>query len=428
MRSLNGGRHVKNNPFEPVIALTTSLILAIAALVALDVPAHAAIQTFSYTGGPQLYVVPDGVSSITVTVSGAEGGQQSGGAVGGKGAAVSATIAVTPGEVYMVVVGGNGTTNRGYNGGGRGAGNGGGASDIRRQSGAFNTSSSCAFTLTCAVSDRIIVAGGGGGGGWMNGGSTTAIGGDAGQTGLPGVAYNLAGGDATEGLGATPIAGGAAGTSTFTSSGSAAGAGALANGGASGWVANATGGGGGGGYYGGGAGAVSTNAVPAPDGTSGGGGGSSWAGGARLLEAAEISKANGLIEYSALQNHYNLLVRDDYENDSLQALTVLGIEGIPYFGLARGFLSGKYRPGVTVESVRAGGVTDYTNDRGWATLEKLDQVAANHGVPVAAVALAWVRQQPTVAAPIASARTVEQLREFMVGINLSADELTFLTT
>jgi aryl-alcohol dehydrogenase-like predicted oxidoreductase len=149
--------------------------------------------------------------------------------------------------------------------------------------------------------------------------------------------------------------------------------------------------------------------------------------GARLLEAAEISKANGLIEYSALQNHYNLLVRDDYENDSLQALSVLGIEGIPYFGLARGFLSGKYRPGVTVESVRAGGVTDYTNDRGWATLEKLDQVAANQGVPVAAVALAWVRQQPTVAAPIASARTVEQLREFMVGINLSADELTFLT-
>ena len=149
--------------------------------------------------------------------------------------------------------------------------------------------------------------------------------------------------------------------------------------------------------------------------------------GGRLLEAASISKQDGLIEYSALQNHYNLLVRDDYENDSIQALTELGIEGIPYFGLARGFLSGKYRPGVTVESVRAGGVTDYTNDHGWAMLEKLDQVAANHGVSVAAVALAWVRQQPTVAAPIASARTVEQLRDFMVGINLSADELSFLT-
>ena len=149
--------------------------------------------------------------------------------------------------------------------------------------------------------------------------------------------------------------------------------------------------------------------------------------GARLLEAAKVSKANGLIEYSALQNHYNLLVRDDYENDNVQALSALGIEGIPYFGLARGFLSGKYRPGVSVESVRAGGVTDYTNDRGWATLEKLDQIAVNHSTNVSAVALAWVRQQPTVAVPIASARTVEQLREIMVEVTLSPDELAFLT-
>ena len=148
--------------------------------------------------------------------------------------------------------------------------------------------------------------------------------------------------------------------------------------------------------------------------------------GARLLEARKISKANGLIEYAALQNHYNLLVRDDYENDSVEALTTLGIEGVPYFGLARGFLSGKYRPGVSVESVRAGGVTDYTNDRGWATLEKLDQIAANHGTNVSAVALAWVRQQPTVGVPIASARTVEQLHEIMAEVTLTSDELAFL--
>ncbi|MFM6966173.1 MAG: aldo/keto reductase, partial [Rhodoluna sp.] len=141
--------------------------------------------------------------------------------------------------------------------------------------------------------------------------------------------------------------------------------------------------------------------------------------GARLLEASTISKANGLIEFAALQNHYNLLVRDDYENDSVPALTQLGIEGVPYFGLARGFLSGKYRPGVSVDSVRAGGVNDYTDDHGWATLEKLDQIAANHGTNVSAVALAWVRQQPTVGVPIASARTVEQLREIMVEVTLT---------
>ncbi len=148
--------------------------------------------------------------------------------------------------------------------------------------------------------------------------------------------------------------------------------------------------------------------------------------GARLIEAAAISRDNGLIEYAVLQNHYNLLVRDDYERDSVQALTALGIEGVPFFGLARGFLSGKYRPGVTVESVRAGGITDYANDHGWAMLEKLDQVAANRGVTDSAVALAWLRQQPTVAVPIASARTVEQLHEFMTNVILSADELAFL--
>lgn len=149
--------------------------------------------------------------------------------------------------------------------------------------------------------------------------------------------------------------------------------------------------------------------------------------GARLIEAATISRDNGLIEYAALQNHYNLLVREDYERDSVQALTALGIEGVPFFGLARGFLSGKYRPGVTVESVRAGGITDYANDHGWAMLEKLDQVAANRGLTDSAVALAWLRQQPTVAVPIASARTVEQLHEFMTPVALSADELAFLS-
>ncbi len=148
--------------------------------------------------------------------------------------------------------------------------------------------------------------------------------------------------------------------------------------------------------------------------------------GARLLEAAEISKQHDLIEYSALQNHYNLLEREEYERDSVGVLKQLGIEGVPFFGLARGFLSGKYREGVQVESVRASGVTKYTNEHGWAVLAKLDRLANHHSVSLSAIALAWLRQQPSVAAPIASARTVEQLREIMTVVTLSAEEMDFL--
>jgi aryl-alcohol dehydrogenase-like predicted oxidoreductase len=150
--------------------------------------------------------------------------------------------------------------------------------------------------------------------------------------------------------------------------------------------------------------------------------------GARLLEAAAISKQNDLIEYSALQNHYNLLEREEYERDSVPVLAELGIEGVPFFGLARGFLSGKYREGVQVESVRATGVTKYTNEHGWAVLAKLDRLANHHSVSLSAIALAWLRQQPSVAAPIASARTVEQLREIMTDVTLSADEMAFLVS
>jgi aryl-alcohol dehydrogenase-like predicted oxidoreductase len=149
--------------------------------------------------------------------------------------------------------------------------------------------------------------------------------------------------------------------------------------------------------------------------------------GARLLEAAQISKEQSLIEYAALQNHYNLLEREEYERDSVPALAELGIEGVPFFGLARGFLSGKYREGVEVESVRATGVTKYTNEHGWAMLAKLDRLANHHSVSLSAIALAWLRQQPSVAVPIASARTTEQLREIMTHVHLRAEELQFLT-
>ena len=148
---------------------------------------------------------------------------------------------------------------------------------------------------------------------------------------------------------------------------------------------------------------------------------------ARLKEAIEISKANNFVQYIAIQNHYNLLERNEYESDMAPALKELGLSGIPFFALARGFLSGKYRKGATVESVRAGGVASYLNDAGYALLEKLDVLAKSHNTSVSAIAIAWLRAQPTISAPIASARTVAQLNEIVPIVALTSEELASLT-
>ena len=148
---------------------------------------------------------------------------------------------------------------------------------------------------------------------------------------------------------------------------------------------------------------------------------------ARLKEAISISKSNNFAQYIAIQNHYNLLERKDYESDMAPALKDLGLSGIPFFALARGFLSGKYRKGATVESVRTGGVANYLNDAGYALLEKLDVLAKSHNTSVSAIAIAWLRAQPTISAPIASARTVAQLNEIVPLVPLISEELASLT-
>ena len=118
----------------------------------------------------------------------------------------------------------------------------------------------------------------------------------------------------------------------------------------------------------------------------------------------------------------------EYEKTLMPTLKANGLSQIPFYGLARGFLTGKYRPGVTVESVRATGVTNsYANDRGWAMLEKLDQIAKDKNTSIASVALAWLRAQPTVSAPIASGTKLEQIKELMPVIDLSSQELQLLT-
>ncbi len=156
--------------------------------------------------------------------------------------------------------------------------------------------------------------------------------------------------------------------------------------------------------------------------------GASQHSGARLAEALSVSDANGFAKYSVLQNEYNLMERSQFESDSAPVLAANGMQALPFFSLARGFLSGKYQPGVEIESVRAGGVEGYKTDRGWAIVAAISQIAADHSVSPSAVSLAWLRAQPTVAAPIASARTVEQLAEFMQVVELSPAEIELLSS
>ncbi|MFJ6212149.1 aldo/keto reductase [Streptomyces sp. NPDC092296] len=151
----------------------------------------------------------------------------------------------------------------------------------------------------------------------------------------------------------------------------------------------------------------------------------------RLEEALAASDREGLAKYVAIQPQYNLVAREAYEGALADVAARHGLSAVPYWALASGFLTGKYRPeGGPVESVRAAGAAKYLQDpRGPRVLAALDEVAAARGVAVATVALAWLSAQPTVAAPIASARTVEQLPALvaMADLELTADELAELT-
>src|SRR3954466_12365418 len=133
----------------------------------------------------------------------------------------------------------------------------------------------------------------------------------------------------------------------------------------------------------------------------------------RLVEALETSDRLGVARYTALQQHYNLMERDAYEGELQDAAAAHGLGTLPYFGLAKGFLTGKYRAGERVESPRAAGASKYVGEKGDRVLAALAQVAAAHGVTPAAVALRWLAEQPTVVSPIASARSVEQLADLM---------------
>ncbi|MBG6120127.1 MULTISPECIES: aldo/keto reductase [unclassified Sphingobium] len=133
----------------------------------------------------------------------------------------------------------------------------------------------------------------------------------------------------------------------------------------------------------------------------------------RLETALAVARKAGLPCYAVLQTPYNLYARESYEA-ALEPLCLReGIAVTPYYGLASGFLTGKYRSAADAgKSSRGRGIAkSYLNDRGFAILAALDAVAAGHGATPAQIALAWLIAQPGVVAPLASATSLPQLRE-----------------
>jgi len=151
---------------------------------------------------------------------------------------------------------------------------------------------------------------------------------------------------------------------------------------------------------------------------------------ARLGEALDLQEQNGWAPFVALQPEYSLMARTEYETEYAAFCTERGLGTLPYFSLARGFLTGKYRAGERIDSVRYEGAAMFVGERGDRVLEALAAVAAAHSTTGAAVALAWLRARPAVVAPIASARTPDQLADLLptAGIELTADEVSLLET
>ena len=149
----------------------------------------------------------------------------------------------------------------------------------------------------------------------------------------------------------------------------------------------------------------------------------------RLRAALELQRQHGLAEFTVLQPHYNLVERE-FERTLLPVAESWDLAVLPYFGLAKGFLTGKYRPGgEAVDSPRAEAARKYLDNGGTEVLGVLDDVAAAHDVTPAAVALAWLRSEPTIVAPIASARSTEQLEQILpaASLELSRDEVERLS-
>lgn len=143
----------------------------------------------------------------------------------------------------------------------------------------------------------------------------------------------------------------------------------------------------------------------------------------RLKESLEFSDKNNLVKYQALQPLYNLVERKDYETDFAPIVVEHHLTVFPYYALASGFLTGKYRSENDFsKSPRGQGVAKYLNKKGQNILNALDEIAKKHDTVPAAVSLAWLSAQPNIGGPVASATSKVQLREILSSVTLNLDE------
>lgn len=150
----------------------------------------------------------------------------------------------------------------------------------------------------------------------------------------------------------------------------------------------------------------------------------------RVREWVSLAEASGVALPVAIQPHYNLVHRTDVERDIVPVAEQYGMSLVPYFALASGFLTGKYRTAdATGDSPRAEGAAKLATPAGLALIDALEEVGHAHGASIATTALAWLRAQPAVAAPIASASKVEQVADLLASarLELGADELAHLS-
>ncbi len=151
---------------------------------------------------------------------------------------------------------------------------------------------------------------------------------------------------------------------------------------------------------------------------------------ARLKSAVDAAKASDLPRYHVLQPEYNLVSRDKFEGELQDYCVTENIGVLPYYGLASGFLTGKYRtPDDLGASVRGGGMRDLLDGKGKAVLEAMDAVVSNTGASHAQIALAWLLAQPGITAPIASATSARQIEDLLpaLTLELSDEQLSALT-
>ncbi len=149
----------------------------------------------------------------------------------------------------------------------------------------------------------------------------------------------------------------------------------------------------------------------------------------RIRSWISIAQDAGTALPVAVQPHYNLVHRNDVEERIIPVAEEFGLSLVPYYALAMGFLTGKYRStDAAGSSPRAGGASKYATPQGLKIIDELERIAALHGTSIASVALAWLRAQPSVAAPIASASRVSQVADLLASatLELTADDVRAL--